>query len=418
MRELIILVSLLYFGIIEAQVTDFRYENATYVDHIQSVELRHESIPLSMPIVDLGTAGRLSLDFDDREGNFKTYRYKIIHCDKDWYPSELDEIDYISGFNDEEIDEYNYSSNAYSEYTHYQLSLPNDDLTWTISGNYLLIVYEDETDFAVLTRRFIVAEKAVNIQGGFIKPQNVLNYYTHHELNLKVDYSNFRINNPLQNLFIHVLQNGDWNRSILNRQASFQNGNSIVFDDPNPISFPGLKEFRNFDTRTIKSRSEFVYSIDQDDETVVLLDLGKIRPKTHYDDFRDANGGYIIDNLDNTDPNVTGEYCKVIFTLETDPFVEDVYIVGDFCNWKAHEKLKMEYDYDRRIYFKSAYFKQGFYDYMYGLKRDDGSLDLDIIEGSSFQTENDYIIIAYYRDFISQYDRVIDVANMNSAADR
>jgi len=110
------------------------YDNEVLADYIASVEFQHEAVRLSLPIIDLGKPGRLRLDFDDTEGGFKNYTYRLVHCNKDWQPSALDETEYLDGFNGEELPGFGYSSNKYSEYTHYDLTLPNDDVTWMISG--------------------------------------------------------------------------------------------------------------------------------------------------------------------------------------------------------------------------------------------------------------------------------------------
>ena len=58
--------------------------------------------------------------------------------------------------------------------------------------------------------------------------------------------------------------------------------------------------------------------------------------------------------------------------------------------------------------------KSSYYDYMYALLNEDGSLDFETVEGSWFETENDYQILIYYREFGSFYDRIIAVQNINS----
>ena len=132
----------------------------TYVDYIKSVKLNNAGLRTSHPIIDLNSRfqGQIQLRFDDIEGGYKDYVYSIIHCDKDWYPSDLEEIEYLEGFNGEEIDDFGYSTNGYSEYTNYSLTLPNRDLRWTISGNYLLVIRDQDTNAPVISRRFMVVE--------------------------------------------------------------------------------------------------------------------------------------------------------------------------------------------------------------------------------------------------------------------
>lgn len=391
------------------------YDNHIYKDYIQTVEFSHNNVPLSLPIVDLNSPGVLKLEFDDREGSYLTYLYRIIHCDKDWNPTDLDEIEYLDGFNNEEIDDFANSQNPYSEYTHYELRLPNDDLNWTLSGNYLLVIFEDETEDLILTRRFVVTENAANIAARITKPQNVSKIRTNQDLEVSIDISNVRMANPLTDVYLTVMQNGNWNSSYTNVNPTYQNAGSIFFDEYEILTFPALKEFRNFDIRNLRFRGDYVNFIERDeDETRVLLDLGKIRNKTYFDNEPDANGGFIIANEDFGGGDVSGEYASVIFTLESPWLEEDVFVVGSFNDWRPNEKYRMEYDYDRNLYYKTIPFKQGYYDYMYAVMAEDGKLNINEVEGSWFETENDYLIIAYYRDIGSEYDRVLDVLKITS----
>jgi len=360
--------------------------------------------------------GSLRLEFDDMDGGYKNYTYQVIHCDKDWNRSDLHEIEYIDGFNGEEIDEFAYSVNPYSEYTHYELTIPNDDLNWTISGNYLLIIYDQDMEVSVLTRRFIVTESAARVSALMIKPENLSKLRSHHELKINIDFNGLKIRRPKEELFLTVLQNGNTNSAYTNLAGTFVRQNTLFYDDFDGVTFPALKEFRNCDVRSLKYRSEFVHSIDQEDGvTHVLLDLGKKRADKHFHTEPDANGGFIIDNKDYGDGDVSGEYVRCIFTLEAErEYDEDVYIVGALSDWKAKEKFKMEYVPTSGLYEKVVVLKQGFYDYMFATQNADGLLEMDVIEGSWYETENDYQLIVYYRAIGGEYDRVIDVTVINS----
>ncbi len=398
---------------------DFVYDNNVYLDYIKSVKLSLAGLATSYPIVDLGSSfqGRMLLSFDDMEGGYKRYTYRIVHCNMYWQPStEMEEIEYLDGFNGQDIADYSYSTNGYSDYTHYRLVLPNRDLKWTVSGNYLLIVYDDDLEIPVLTRRFMVAENKVNIGYQILKPRNVRKMDTHQEFKVTISYKNFRISQPINELYVTVLQNGNWNTGKLNMRGEYERGEKLYFDQFDKISFPALKEFRNFDIRPLSYTTEFVTSIDRDEvESTVLLDLGEKRSNRNFLDEIDANGFFILDNARYQDAFVSSEYCRVIFSLASvNPFDRDLYIVGAFNDWQAKEEYKLTYDTIRQTYFGQSYFKQGYYDYLFALQNEDGTLDFQTIEGSWFETENDYQIIVYYREFGSFYDRILAVKNFNS----
>ena len=209
MRIVTLLLSIIFsFNICQLSgQEEIVYDNMVYVPYIKSVNFSHRSLATSLPIIDLNTRseGALRLEFDDIEGEFKNYTYSIVHCDKDWNPSGLDEIEFMEGFNGEEIDRFEFSSNPYSEYTHYTLDLPNFDVVWTISGNYLLTVRDEDYNVPVITRRFMVAENEMVIFYDLIRPRNIQKMNTHHELNVAINFEGFNITRPRDELYISCL---------------------------------------------------------------------------------------------------------------------------------------------------------------------------------------------------------------------
>jgi len=58
--------------------------------------------------------------------------------------------------------------------------------------------------------------------------------------------------------------------------------------------------------------------------------------------------------------------------------------------------------------------KQGFYNYKYVIKREDNIIDLNTICGNFHFTENNYLILVYYRNFGDLYDSIIGIGTANS----
>ena len=99
-----------------------------------------------LPVVQLGGDDVLQFSFDEMSHVYHRYVYRIVHCDADWSQSDILEIDYLEGFNDVVIEEWENSVNTNQLYTHYQFSLPNDNIALKASGNYRVEVYDDEDD--------------------------------------------------------------------------------------------------------------------------------------------------------------------------------------------------------------------------------------------------------------------------------
>ncbi len=421
-----------FFGISQKSQRTVIYDQE-YVDYIKSVELKKKGTTFSYPIVDL-RGGKLTLSFDDLDPEDKQYIYEIYRCNKDWETSPLNEIEYIDGFNGEEIRDFWYSENTRVDFTHYRLDIPNDDIRWTRSGNYVIVVYEefDDGKEPILARRFMVTEDRIKLTSRFISPINARFVKSHHSLDMTIDHKNFPITDPMNEISLTVMQNGRWDNAQSNVYPRFTKPNEILFNYLDGFVFPGIKEFRVFDTRSIRTSGENIHSIElNEDGADVLLDLDFIRSGDNHLVDNDINGQFFIWNDDDPRVNIGGslrgndrerivinantsaDYTNVIFTLKSKKLNHDVYVVGKFTNWSKMPEYLMEYDESRGIYICEGLLKQGRYEYLIG-EDIEGNLDFSYTEGSRFETENEYTILVYYSEFASRHDRLIDVITINS----
>lgn len=400
-----------------SQYDDVLFEDYVYVTNIKSVAFYPVGAPLDPPILYLGNSQKMVLSFDDMDNVQRDYSYEIVHCNRDWTPSELERLEYIDGFVDEEIDDSDFSVNTFVPYINYRLPLPNRDLTWTLSGNYVLIVYEgsEEDDrVPVITRRFMIVDKKVNASINNRRPLDVSKLRTHHEFDLFVSNKDFRIIDPRNNVSVDVLQNYRWDNAIYNLKPRFTVGEKMTIDNTGLVSFPAYKEFRPIDIRTLDYVANGINSIDLNDYgTDVLLDLGKPRRDAYYTTVPDANGQFVIQNKDQGGDRVGGDYANVIFTLESPELEEEVYVTGKFTDWKPDEMYRMRYYHDKEVYIAEVLLKQGFYDYFYAVEKD-GLLDPMPIEGSWADAENNYQVLVYLREPADRYDRLIGYYTFNS----
>ena len=58
--------------------------------------------------------------------------------------------------------------------------------------------------------------------------------------------------------------------------------------------------------------------------------------------------------------------------------------------------------------------KQGFYNYQFVTRDQQGNISNHDIDGSHYQTENDYTVLVYYRPFGARYTKVVGVGFGNS----
>ena len=83
------------------------------------------------------------------------YFYRIIHCNANWLKSDLMESDYIDGFFKNEIYNYELSFNTIKKYINYNLELPNENVDFLKSGNYIIEV-ANHLDSIVFHKRFMI----------------------------------------------------------------------------------------------------------------------------------------------------------------------------------------------------------------------------------------------------------------------
>ncbi|WP_421949076.1 DUF5103 domain-containing protein [Phaeodactylibacter xiamenensis] len=431
----LLFITLLISSSLIAQDSEIKNYDYVYVDHIRSVRFHVNGLVLSNPVVNLDAGAQLKLSFDDLDADVKDYFYSIVHCDRNWNPSNLQEMEYLDGFNEERIQKYDFSFKTLWPYTHYTLTLPNRDMRWRLSGNYLLLVYDESNDRQlVITRRFVVVEQLVGISPRFLRANNVSKLRTHQEIDFNVAHKQLNVQNPQQEITATVMQNGRWRSAITGIEPKFIRPELMIFDYQDEIVFPGGKEFRFADLRSFRRVSFNVASVRQEqDSYIVEMKADNPRDKLAYTTFEDLNGKFIIET---TDQNRGGsrqedlaldqlyaEYADVSFALSTEKLPGyDVYIVGGFTDWTLKDRYRLEYDPNLQAYTTWVILKQGYYDYMYAAvpkpnnnrKKQDRNLNISLLEGDSHETINEYTIIIYYRPFGSRYDRAVGSVTFTS----
>ena len=141
----------------QVEIYDIQLDNKVYVNGIGSVQLVAGNDQLSNAVGTLGV-DLFHLSFDDLELETRHLKYTFIHCTHDWKWSQLNPIEYIEGFMEEDITTYDHSFNTIEPYIHYQATFPNENISFTKSGNYVLYVYDDTPENPILTHRFMVME--------------------------------------------------------------------------------------------------------------------------------------------------------------------------------------------------------------------------------------------------------------------
>jgi hypothetical protein len=399
-----------------------RYEDYVYRSYIKSIQLHDISFELSQPILNLDSQEQLLLSFDDLQADLKNYSYTVIHCNANWEPSDLMSAEYIDGFADNNINNFNYSLNTLQKYTHYDVVFPNSTMRITKSGNYLLKVYDSgDPESVIITKRFFVYQNKVMVTARVSGASIIADRNYKQEIDFTINHTGYNILNPYADLKVVITQNNRWDNAKKGLKPLFVKDQELVYDYDEDNVFTGGNEFRFFDIKSIRYLSERVFkaNIDSMGNQITLYNDEKRTFKRYYSQS-DINGKYIIKTQEGKDSNREADYCYVKFFLPNEEMFMNgnLYVFGTFNNWACNKENLMKYNPTRFGYECTLYLKQGYYNYEYAFLKD-GSLEADntVIEGMHFETENDYTIYIYHKQQGTFYDQLIGVKRLNSMKD-
>jgi len=417
-KKILAVVFLIFSVAVNAQVNKYYYENAVFKEYIKTVMMYREGDILSSPIITLNDELELLFKFDDLSDLDHQYYYTIIHCDVNWNESFISQTDYLRGFPENPLLDYKYSFNTTFNYTHYELRLPNQDVQFNYSGNYVLVVYEDsDKSKVIITQRFYVVEPKVAISGAVKRPISDPFSGSNQEIDFEITYNkDFMIENPNRDVKVVLMQNNRWDNAIRNLKPLFIRANLLEYNyDQGENVFPAGNEFRYFDNRSNKYNGENVISTEFHSpyyhKTVVN---GDVRANKNFFLYKEMNGRYTVESQDKEvrDFDTECDYTFVHFTLplEAPLLGGSVNVFGALTGWNANKSNEMTWNFDTGAYELSLLLKQGYYNYMYAYVPQGSKVaDIANIEGSFWEAENEYEILVYYSDFAARYDRLVGI---------
>lgn len=388
-----------------------------FTENIRTIQFFQNNLDVTQPIVFLNRT-QLMFQFDELNDESKNYEFTILHCNADWTPSVLRKIDYIDGFESDEIREFSYSFNTYRKYVHYKFTIPNNSFKITKSGNYILQVYESgDTSKTIIQKRFMVVNEKTSISPTAFRSSIVALNRTHQQVDFTVKSDGLNLENPACEVRVNVMQNYDWNLLKTGIKSRYMMNNTIYYDMLDETQFSAGREWRILDMRSFRYTTDKVQNIGKVSNNFVLqLSIDEPRAFEKYYFNKDFNGRFISQNVDRLNPENESDYADVLFTLKMPYALQNmkVYVYGELTNYELKPEYEMEY-FDRAGQYELQIpLKQGYYNYRYVLVDDKGNIDYETLEGNNFETENDYQIMVYYRAPGEFYDQLIGFTNVNT----
>ena len=271
---------------------------------------------MNRPVMQLNSGDVMTIDFDELSHNYHRLCYRIEHCEYDWTTSEsLFESDWLDGFNNTPIENYQNSINTTVAYTHYQFTIPNDRCRLKMSGNYrLTIVDEDEGDEEVLQVEFYVVEPLMDLGLKVSTNTDIDHNESHQQVDMTLRYNTLRITNQDEELRTVVMQN--WREDTARRdlRPTSVNMQGLEWTHQRPLIFEAGNEYHKFEILDVSHPTMGIDRIDWDGHQYNVYPFMATVRRNYLTDV-DADGAFIIRNSENRELHYTCEYVWVNFSL-------------------------------------------------------------------------------------------------------
>ncbi len=408
-RLVVILLSLLTCVGVAAQ------KNVLLRPSIKTLAVERNGEWNSIPYINLGSGDYLHISFDDLTHEYRRYRYRIEPMSWDWKPNErLFASEFLKiGTGDEPIDNYEESVNTTVLYTHYQFDFPNKNIVVGLSGNYQIVIYDDDEEEDVAVIPFYVVENSASFNNQVTTNTDIDFNKDHQQLMFTMQPSSaLQIHYPESEVHTVVMQNLRQSSAVVNPAPDYITPQGLRWEHCKELIFPAGSEYHKFELTTMRYGGMGVDNVRWYDPYYHVT-LYENKPQKNYIYNEDKNGAYCIRNIDYEDKDLESEYVWVHFVLDMDVELDGkVYVNGDFTNDQLTEEFEMKYNADTKRYESVLLLKQGYYNYQYLYVGSDSRQSLTKkVQGDFFQTENRYTIFAYYSQRGSRYDRLIGLSD-------
>lgn len=405
-KQILILVSILVPVFLPAQKTSVN------VPHIRTLRVIANDNWQAYPIIRLNTPDQVEISFDELTHEYHRYTYQITHCNADWTPSDLFETDYLQGFNDNVIEDYQNSLNTTMLYTHYRFTLPNNEAQILIPGNYMVSIYGEESeDEPVAQACFSVVLPRVGISAEVTSNTDIDTNNSHQQVSFTVSYPGMSVTSPQAEFKVRVYQNLRTDNCVTDLQPTYLQPGQMQYVHNRKLIFPAGNEYRRFEIINMHYGYQDVEEM-QFFNPYYHATLYPDQPRTNYSYDKDQNGRYFIRYDMAQDDATEADYLFVHFTLQTDAPIPNgtFYLSGEFTYNQFTPDYALTYNEQSHAYEGVQLLKMGSYNWLY-LFLPDGQTrgETAPAAGNFYETENEYLIMVYHRPFGGRYDSLVGI---------
>ena len=384
-------------------------------------------------VITLGTDDWVTISFDHFTHDYHRFTYRIVHCNADWTPSDLFEVDYMDGFNDQPIEDYDNSLNTTMLYTHYRLDLPNDNIQFKASGNYRVEVYLDENDNEnedsrpednnpqlstlnsqlsthplVAVACFRVVEPRMGLNVAVTSNTDIDTNLSHQQVSFTLNYNSSEVVDPATEIKPYIYQNNRTDNAVALVKPTYVTPGHLEYVHNRDLIFPAGNEYRRFEVINMHYATQGVDRVTYF-EPYYHATLLPDAPRRNYSFDMDHDGRYLIRYNMAQDTDIEADYLFVHFTLDMPRRTGgDFYLTGAFTYNDFTSPYRMEYNTAEQCYEATVLLKQGAYDFMYlWVPEGSGVGQTAPAEGNFYEAENEYQVYIYHRPFGGRYDRLV-----------
>ncbi len=331
-------------------------------DRFKSLQIEVDGNPLAPPIIHLNVGDRIVVRFDEIAETNSYLRYSLTHCNADWRQSQLVELEYLDGFNQGDVTDYEYSRNTTVHYVNYRITLPNDDMRILVSGNYLLKVWDESNpDEILLQARFSVSEGGAGLAASVTSRTDVDYNDAHQQLSISVDAEQAGVADVFNDMIVVVSQNGRVDNEVVLPHPLRIAGKKAFYEHKRELIFPAGNEYRRFETVSTSYPSMGVSEISYNDPYYnFALFTDETRSDGSYSYDETQHGRFWVREYNSTESDIEADYVVVHFTLNLPERSDvDIFLDGDFVSRRFEPNSRMVYNKSTGLYERNILVKQG-----------------------------------------------------------
>lgn len=373
-------------------------------DIVSSIQLHRSGNPGSPAILELGSRQQLQLRFEILGFESNQFNIRFTHHNADWTRSSLPPEFYMDGFYNTDLDAGRVSRTQRPRYRQYSFRFPNDQLTFTKSGNYMLRVEDKDTGYTVFTIPFFVYENEGSITSRMERIGTRRDLRRTHRPISTFSLPDF-VEQPQFDLEFYFVQNQFWGRSRKAGELDFSAPSEVQFELHSNRSFIGDYEFLRLNMNEISQTNPQIFGVNPDEIPPEVTLVDDVQGFSSTGPLQQAN------RFGLPDMSLDAEYANVqfIFDPDIDPASDsEIYLVGDFNNWAIRSSNKLSYNENMDRWLTNSIIKQGSYNYKYVLF-EDGEIDDLFFDDLFARGRQEYHAFVYMKDSQQFFDRLLQV---------